>query len=533
MSVRIKYDGVDVFSGIGPVPVVERNFNMIQAGERWGALHSFTMQGVITGGFCSGTFDNVVYNQQLLLSRLSKDFQTLEIEEDSQIVYSQPHTIIREINFDNSKMVGLLPYTIRVECYPSGFFSGHYGVLNPNHNISFDQQSDGRISITHTISAKGFNTTSGYSNALENAKNFVAGLTGYGWSISPQFINVCSGINPCLRTQSESIDRFNATYSITENYIADPSQTGYGLLRYTTSIESGLQDGVSVASIRGSVEGCKGAGISGARSVYSGFDTYSAAVQAYIIALGDSGLHSEYISSGVEENPLASLLNFNVVFNNDITPSVYFDYRTDVNTDFQTEISTINFDGTIRARGDLLTRWTRVSGFYTGLNAINYVYQAISGYNLNYPLNPRPIESGTTFNQFNGEIQVSLSLNNKVIPPSGLDKFDYNIAFTPSLRKIISQPLVNNVNNGYAVTDLGFANRAIMTVNGSAQIVRELDVLSGINIIKNQINYISNLYATGSRKVLESVDITTGNASVARYVGFNASWSYEDTEFSL
>ena len=536
--ITIFYNGTDAFSGISPTPLIERQEQMVSFGERWNIFETFTLNGVLTG--TCGDFNALIFAQQTLLNRFSQDFQTLEIYQNGELLHSKPNAIIKNISFGESKYVGLLPYSLVVECYPSEFFSGYFGVTNPSNQVQYTENKDGTVSISHTVSAKGFNTTSGQSNALRNAQGYVNSLTGLSTTVLPQFISLCSGVIPCLRTISESINRLEATYSITESYVSDPTQSGAGVLRYTTDYNSGIEDGISTVSVKGDLQGCRVDSITGLRARYQTFDVLGAAINAYNVSTNLIDLNPEYLSSGVEENPFAKKLSFDVLFNNDKTASVYFDYKTTVNTDSLKELSSINFDGTIRGRGDLKTRYQRVLQFYSGVNVWGYIYDAYTGYGLTNPLNPNPTSSGTTFNSFAGEININVTLDDRPIPPSGLNKFDFTIAITPAIEQYSSKPLLvpeKDIlllnNEGYVIFDLGYANRYIISINGAAQVSANTTLVQGINVIKTNLNGLSASYGAGLRKTLDSQSFTTGNAAASKAVSFNSSWSCEAAKFTI
>ena len=525
-NVRIIYGGIDVFSGIAPIPFVSREEQMLAAGERWGVLQTLTLNGQLTGilSGASGQYEDIISKQKTLLSRFGKSFQPLVVVENGETIYSGDYNIVRGINFPESRYMGILPFTISVECYPQDLFSGYYGVLEPSHEVSYEETDDGLVNITHTISAQGFNTSS-TSNALDNAIGFVRGLTGLNSMCPAFFISGNILAKAMLQTSAETIDRLGAKYSVTETYVADPNGSTSGVLRYSVNINSGIQNGVTSVSIDGSLAGGREMTLGQLRGDYASIDLYSLASGSYFAVVGGTDLNTGYLSSGVQENPNDVRLTFSAAFNNDIAPPTFLDYRLSCNTDSMTEITSVSFDGTIRGRGDLKSRWERVSGYYKNdLNVWGLVssgYSGAGGFGFTYPLNPVPRTSGVSFNSFAGTIGVNATFDNRNIPPSGFSKFDYDISFSPGIRKYSATPLLNGTvegvqNSGYAIFDLGYWNRSVISINGSAILMTGTDMTleSGTVAIQNFLKSVISGYTNNNRRYLESFSITSGTNGV-------------------
>lgn len=532
MSVQILYNGVDNFSGISNIPLFGRSQQYIQYGERWGAIDNITLEGVITGE--CGHFTGLVTGQRELINRFGQDYKSLEIYENGDLVYEYPYCEIRNISFSPSQYVGVLPYTIDIISYPEKFFSGTYGVLNPENTWSINENEDGTLNITHSVTAQGFNTSSNYTNALNNARAYVQARTGWNDDFTPAFIDACSGLNPCLQTQEELVNRFDGTYAVTESYIADPRWDS-GILTYSIGVSSGLQNGITQVSVQGSVNGCKNADISYARNRYNTFDIFSAAVDAYSGFAGNIQLNPEYISSGINENPFAKNLSFDVLFDNDESPSVFLDYNISYNTDYLKDVTRTDFRGAIRGRGDLATRWNRVQEYYSGFDFREFVENKYNEQNFGYPLNKAYISSGITRNSFDGVISVNLSFDNREPAPSGLERFEYDISFDPAIHQYSSKGLIYGTgqNYEYDVQDLGYATRARLRINGSATADEGHTREQAISIVNDELNYLSALYLQGNRKVLEENNISQNNEGNNKSFTFSTAWSAENPEFSL
>ena len=541
MSTQIKYNGSDPFAGISNVPLVSRQISYVMAGERLCAVDSITLNGVLTGA-CIG-FSGYELSQRKLISGFKNDFKVFEIVEDSGVIYSRPYSVVKGITFGQSAYVGLIPYTINIECHPEEYYSddGYFGVLQPSNQINFDEGLDGTVTITRTISAKGVNTNDTNNNALQNAKNFVYSLTGSSIGVLPNFIAGYGNVTPCLKSVSEQVNRMTAEHSFVEVYRGDLLAPSSGITRFSTTYSSGIQDGFSNVSIKGSIEGCKGMPLSVMRSVYQGMDIYGMAVKSYQSITSLTDLNPDYLASGVSENSNIPSLEFSVDFNNDLAPAIYVEYDTKLDTDYLTDISTYSYDAKIKSRGPLKLRWARVSGYASTFDVLSNAITGYNNYGLAYPINPYPISSGSSSNSFLGEVSFSLSLNNKNVPPSGLRKFEYNVDVTPAINKYSMQPLLvySPSGSGYAVFDLNYSNREVMSINGTAITNDDTDVAAGVAIVRSQLNslragYLSSGIRSGIRlTILDSRNISTGLYGRSKSISFKASWSYENGPLAI
>ena len=247
---QLFYNNIQILSGQA-TPLVGKQESNIRYGERWATKTSITLHGQITGcGFAS-----LVGQQNSLINAFSLDFQNFQIKEGANIILNKPFCFVKSINFPSSDYKGPLDYSISLDCYEENLFTGVYGILDPIDQWQFEESKDGIITATHIISANGFNTTNGASNALSNAMSFVNSKTGINQNIQPHFISTPSGVNFCLKSRAEKIDRFGGNYAITETYIGDKYYGLDGVLRYKTDYSCNEQ-GIVQVSIKGDVDGC-------------------------------------------------------------------------------------------------------------------------------------------------------------------------------------------------------------------------------------------------------------------------------------
>ena len=432
---------------------------------------------------------------------------------------------VESINFESNKYTRILPYEITLTHFPPEYFTTYNGVINPTDSWDFTEGEDGLLSITHNISCKGFNTHSGANNAFENARRFVNSRTGYQNMVNPHFIckNTYPDFYPCLDTFTENINRVNGEYSITENYVSDLEGTGFGVLRYTVDLNSGV-DSFSTAQIRGNVDGCKNGDMATVRARFKDFQPFNIVSETYNDAFGFVDLNPEGLSTGIQEDSINKKINFDISYNNDHSPQTILDVQTNVNSG-DSHIS-VTVDGNITARGDIRDRYSKILDIYDGLNIFNYAsnaYVEFFGGTPTYPLNPKEESKGVVRNPFAPSLSFNATYTNKEIPPNGFESFQRNASIIPSLRPLKPVPLFDQAGT-YDIIDLLFDRRAKLSVslNGVASPSENSATLT--STMRSEANLMLQTYGTSDSFKLESYNISTGN--LGEY-NLNATWSFE------
>jgi len=519
--IKFIYNGIDPFYPY-PLPLVGIDAEEIYYGEKWAQKDSVTLNGQITG--CS--FEKILSGYNQIKSNFAKCYQPLAIWEisgtSSGIIYQSDVASLLNFNLAPQRWVGLMDYSISLESYPSGSFSGVYGILSPNDEWNIEEGSDYKGNITHTVSCLGLNTSNGANNALENARVWASARRGVNSFITPAFIeNVNSG-QLCLIQSAETIDRFNGTYSLTDTYSTDLTRTGYGILRYETSIESG--DASINVTLNGSVEGC-GQNITGARETFSSLNKYGAALLNYQRSFSRNDLNPIPLSFNIDEDPFNSTINFNYAFNNDNSPETYFDYTVSVSSGDNIGAS---IQGNIISRGgDSKIKLQKGLAFSSGVDLYGITRDFYNDFYPNYliaPLNSKPLSSGISIDEFNGIVGLSAEFGNDVIV-SGLDSFNYAIQFTPQLTKFDSKARVNG-GGIHSVIDLGYTNRAEISINGTAVVSDAVSSASGLSLVKNKLNSLFSQYGRSSQATLDQNTVNYSRYD-KKLINFGISWSFD------
>lgn len=522
--VKFIYNGIDAFFP-QPVPFITAEYPGIYYGEYWAKEEVFTLNGLLTG--CD--FATIVAAQSGLVNNFRTNFQSFQIwEQDnplpSGLIYQKDLVYIDSINFPESNWRGAMPYSIKLRCYPSGFFSGAYGILNPSDTWSFQEQQDRSAIVTHTISCRALNTSAGNSsNSLVNAINWATAKRNTASILSPLFIqNVFSG-NFCLVTTAEQINRIDGTYSITDTYRTDLTRSGYGVLRYQGTVTSG--DNAIDVQLEGSIQGCN-TDIASVRTVFQAFNITGAALKIYNDIFNLNDLNPVPLSNTIEELPYDARLNFSYHFDTSNLPITYFDYTVSLTSG---DNIVVTIDGEVVSRGgDIKNKIAAKKTFVSGLNLYQMVvpfYNTFYPYYATSPLNPRPISSGISISEYQGTVSVNAQFTNQEQISSCLDTFNYIIAFSPAVGKIDFKQTVGGL-GAVSMVDLGYANRAVLFVKGDARINPSCSITDGLNQIRDKAQLIFDVYGKQASAIIER-NTTNADRTDQRLVSFEFGWSFD------
>lgn len=535
MRTEIKYNNSFPFSG-QPTPFVGRIKNNISAGERWGAEENWSLVGQLTG--CS--LDSLMTAQLNLINSFSKDYQNLEIVENGQTISQLKYVEIDSINFDSGKYVKLLPYTINISCYPSGYFTNVFGITEPSNKWDLQENKDNTLAITHTISAKGFNTSNGSTNALSNAKNYVLGKTGLSTFPNPALITKYS-INANLLSQVENINRFEGIYGVTETYILDQFDScENGLLRYTID-QSNPQVGLSSATINGTIQGGINESFQLVKNRLATFDFYSNLMYG-LDGTGNNAYSTVFnpnpVSKEIVEDQPRKLITFNYTYDDNKSWDTSSEYSISITSG--DAIVKVSLNGNINGRGELKERFENAEEYFQNTfepNKFSLVYLGYSGYlvdnNTTGVLNPEVVSSSVSYDKFNGVIAFSYEYNDApIFSSSGLQSFEYSLSWTPPVRKIVAEPLIyqgGDINSpNYQITDINMIPRGTFSLNGSSVVKREVGITSGVALRNETENEIRNIFYKNSTGLsdLNLSNYKLGQTNKGNYA-FNAQWSYD------
>ena len=352
-----------------PIPFVSLSNDYVQAGERWTILQAITLQGEIIG--CSKS--DLVARQNEILDAFSQDFKTIEISGLDDIELAR----VVSVNFQGSDYLSAVSYTIELEAYSYDTFVNSYYVVEPVDSISIVENNDKTIDITHTISAKGVNSSS--YNALTNAKNFVIGKlddqkSQGTWPVPNLISSKDPNFKRMLVSVSEDIDRIQGRYSITKQYKSDLDyEDGSVILRYTK--ETSEQEGqFKIFTINGSVEG--GLQDQDAEGI-DAFEKLRNRLKSFKKSLNTEFVHELIDSASISEDITAGRINFTFAFSSNPL-EVIDDYHISVSENSDTALVSVSVRGTMSAKGPVGS----VGGTDCRYNLVNSTFDENKYYDL-------------------------------------------------------------------------------------------------------------------------------------------------------
>jgi len=519
------------FKGEGFItPYLSRAQNSIYYGVRSGQITNITLDGQLTGK----TLGSLIVAQNKLVSGFSKDFQSLDVREKATSEatnltsiqgFPVSNCIVDGINFSEGPYTRLLDYSISLRGYESRLFSGVSKVVDPTNSFNFSEEEDGQRGITHTVSAKGINTNPSGTiegNALDNAKSFVLGLTGWSDQIMPEMIRKgdytkYSSINPSLKSQSESENRIAGTFSVTEQWVFDENNSQDAARKISVGIQSGINSDFVIAKVDVEVQGDKRKSIEDVRKkVPRSNELYKIAKDNFEAMRADPSrtLNPQPSSFDVSENSESKAISISAVFSDsDITPYpvigasnkpeghpekkqdyAYFDYTVDLNRDEISSVTQASINGTIVGiGGDVKNRYSGAVSFLDGLHKNYYMtgasantdvaYYGLTGFlyekakgqydsfytsSGNYGLNQFAQNLTVEPNEFDGTIHVSADFDDTDYFEGQYkrhSKASYQVSVKPSIPIIETKPIVSKDSTAYSFFDLGVNSRAEVSIS--------------------------------------------------------------------
>jgi hypothetical protein len=471
-DVKVLYNGVNVFSGICPSPFLFFEKEYIEYGSSWGSKYNFTIEGQITGRLGPQSYFDIEDKKNRLISGFLQDNLPLSIIEDGVNIFNSDICSVQSISFDESKYYALLPFSITASCYDSGSFADNYGVLNPTDSWDFSEEKDGTVSVTHSISAAGFNSSG--VKAINNAKKWVNSRTGVSNKVETFKIKNISGSCFVLDSISERIDRFNGSYSIEEKYKADlfSGMCGPGILRYSIDVSKNFEDGITQVNIDGSAIGKNQVGLpdlADLRNRVLSYNFFSDAAEAADKTTGSKSLNAVPFSRKITENENASEVSFSFSYDdNPIPPGVAkCVYKATFSEDLIKNIIDVKLDAKITCdRGDISVRWDAVNDYYKkvfnpySLAVVNYTK---AGYSKGF--SDLPVSENINFDKFNAVISYSASWSDRYLPCSQtLVAISETVSITPSLYIYTAQPSLQQ-DGVYNIQNIGSATRTSVSIS--------------------------------------------------------------------
>lgn len=489
------------------------------AGELDSSSTKITLVGTITGSNLSG----LSVQKKQMISGLLSEYQTLAVEGES-FLCCKPVSL----NFSESDLTTILPYSAEFERYDQKSFSQYYGIINPTNTWSYQEQQNRIVQASHTVSAQGVKT--GSSDPLASARTFVNSKLG-------GFENF-SVINPSgygfLLSKTEEVDRFLNSYSVTENYSFSASRepiTNSGIVTANAQI-SYAKGGESSISVNGSIVGSI-TGVQVNTGMFTPSHAQDFATNAIERAKGqyESGIYgvltkgpstySYAINSG--ENKIDFSFQFRDPFSLK-TGDVLNEYSVSISATKDNNTLTASIEGSLTydapfdvfSGGPIETapRYLKLLQEFSGINFYALSQEKYSdfldvntGYETSKYLNPIPLTESVTKAPFIPSISYSYSYDNRIDVSSGELK-NLQITITDSLP--IAKTEIKESNNGFA------SQETIARTLGRIQVAASCEEKAD-KLIK--LKQISSGFLLGKNCQIFEEGQVTGDATISYNIG--------------
>jgi hypothetical protein len=339
------------------------------------------------------------------------------------------------INFSDSDLTTLLPYSVEFEAFDEKGFTEFYGISDPTDSWSYSEQDGRIISATHTVSARGVKVDG--NDSLQNARTFVnSRLNGFeNYSI----------INPdisesYIREKTEEINRFQNIYSVTEVYTLSSSRSSQpenSLVTVTTQINYSKNSESSV-TVSGNIIGSVGGTLVN-KSMFTASQAKNQAIksieesrslrEADLYEILQKGPSSSSFEINEVDNSLTFSYTFSDAFFNEDDEAEHI-YTVNISASKDSALINVSINGEIRYKGieniysgediEDSPRYLAILAKFESINPYDFAvqeyvnfYSVVQDFDGNSYLDPEPLSESITKNPFEPSISYSYSYSNK------------------------------------------------------------------------------------------------------------------------
>jgi hypothetical protein len=427
---------------------------------------------------------------------------------------------VDSIQFDSQNYIGVINYSVNLARINETTYSG----LNPSETLSFSEDGNGIVNITHSISAEGVGPAFNGNNsiAFDSVKTFVQNSTGTarikslsfdsgfvptGSGASGVYVSGGNSSNLILVSQTESINRMANKYSIDEVFKIDNIYNGeYGTKRFSVDFNSGIADEYNVVSVTCNIQGAKDKEFSGVTGMLSNItgQMYNAATGIYgsttelcpipiAFNIDTTRIITGY-ADGTNINGVngSSSIIVNCSFDNSLN-GTFFDYDISFSSDEQSNITSLDINGVIKGRGlHTAQKFYDASGYLFNTLLTNQAdvgtmlfNKAVSGFNASAPTANTNLcfgvigerggqsfgfikekgQSNVDMNTNKGEITLSASFSDEAAV-SGYNNFSWSTSAEVGMPLLVPKPSYK-VNGFNLIQDIGVNQKTTYTFDGS------------------------------------------------------------------
>ena len=531
-KVKITYGGVDIFSTLNiAVPSIERESRAIVMGEKRGVKEIIQLNGKIhiQEEIAGCDYYNILLErQQEIINTFSKNYKTLLIEEDGQVILERDFCEINSITFPDQSYARVVDYSIEIQCYDELMHNEFFGIKNPINETSIQKETDETYVIKRVVSAVGENLQDGnlagdnissISSSLQNAIDFVNSFSGKEHIHLPKEIE---NLDLFLVESSENIDRVTNKFQINETYkaINNDDSDESAMVQFSMSREKSF-GGVSSVNVSGSITGHLGESLDAARNKLKNIDFFQKVSDAFT----GENYNKHPISKSINESNLASRIDFSISYNDEDNYN-----ECGVGEDFQIAVREgddsviqVTVQGKIHALGFIGDRFEKVKNHFINKDYNTSLYSSwihqraqeeVDDFYSGVVLSKKTESESVNENKNKGEINFNYSFTNK-------DKEDFRNLSQKIDVKMRSPKYSINMNfgsgmNKYIVNRSGFRAGSIsVSMNGEYDKATGNEVIDRENALSSLRGKINDMFVELESEFFEDEKsiITTNNES--------------------
>lgn len=519
MAVTYRYNGVDPFDGICAPPLLARSEEIVRQGSKIVRAQKITLSGEVKRLTCSGGFSETYNQTKNLILKFAQNFKQFQILEEGSLVYSCDNAIIESISFQDSPFIDLIPFQIEITCYQNNFVAE--GIIDPVETFEYEESDGYIVNITHTISAKGFNTS---SEALTNVINFVSSRTGYNALVAP----TPSGYtvtSPILIKRNQSINKLTGEVTYIEKFSYDKSNLS-GDRNYILDLQYEISDssGVTTVSVSGKIYGAIDSNISLVRNNLKSINFYSLALQEYSAMFPTySDLEAIPNSLQISENNTDNSISFTLGYRNNKQSDPFIIDSTTVTQDFS-GVDCISVSILIKSiYGCPAEKLRKTKEYYQTFDLQAYVNQKWAKYGTGIGLGAVEKNRSYSIDYETGNISVEATYCTDFFEDCGcLENFNYTFTLSPSIPSF-TEAAAYHGEGCYYIQKLNYNRRAKFSISGSARPSKCCTKESVESQIYNRINLTLLKYFSASDIILDSANIEYADDN--SIVSFSFSWN--------
>lgn len=533
MAVEIKYNNVNPFGT--RTPFVDREVLRQESNGLISSVTRLTLNGTRKRPSCSATFSDYKSDMDSLRAAFHSQFKSFQILENGNELFFHPAAKIVSITFPESAFTGFYNYQIVIDCINS---YNNEGVLDPVDEWTTDEATNGIITLTHTVSARGIGP-----NAFELARNFVLSQSDGNYDLflflddgEEQLFLLDDGETPVLLdsknrrypliSRRSFLNRLTGEFRMVETWVYHPEDQGTnGVITYETSVNE--SNGVATVEISGEIQVARiDVGPNEIQKAKQTFDSidFQAIAQAEYEANGGVLTLAQVGNGSVSQNSDLGTVSFSLSWSSQKESSPYIIDSSTVSINKTGGPNCFRYSGTVKVdSGCQADRLQTAKAFFKSINWPARVAQQWNIYGTREQLTANPRSQSYSENLATGEVSFSaFYCADPEIECGAIEAFKYSMSWKPSINQYAANPIKEG-GGFYDVQNLNYKNRQEFSIQGSAKRIKCFSLEAAKGEVRSRVNLIMVKYFPASNRILLSSQIEEDKNG--DFINFSFSWN--------